>query len=89
MITIQEKVKSMGKKMSEMRDSTSDHRKSKCFGLLSDAVVHTSGRIDLLSPDSLVGFIQLASVTVVSPDMEFGFVYNFLKELGFSTSAAN
>lgn len=89
MITIQEKVKSMGKKMSEMRDSTNDYEKSKCFGLLSDAVLHTLSRIDSLSADSLVGFIELASLTVVSPGVEFRFVYNHLKEMGFNTSAAN
>jgi hypothetical protein len=88
-MTIQEQVKSMHRRMAEMRDSTNNQRKQRCFELLHDAVIHTGPRIDDLSHDSLVGFIELAAMTVSEPDVNDRMLRDKLVAMGFNTAPVN
>lgn len=88
-MTIQQKVKNMQARMGQMRDSEKNDRKKMCFGLLHDAVMNTGPRIDELPGDSLVGYIELASLTVVSDRPDFLDLRNRLMSLGFNTNPVN
>lgn len=88
-MTIQDQVKSMHLRMAEMRDSASNERKARCFGLLHDAVVHTGPRIYDLNHDSLIGFIELAAQAVSDPDMNYRALRDQLIAMGFNTAPVN
>jgi hypothetical protein len=88
-MTIQEKVKTMHFRMAEMRDHASSERKARCFGLLHDAIVHTGPRIDSLSNDSLIGFLELSARTVSEPDMNDRLLRDKLIAMGFNTAPVN
>lgn len=87
-MTIQSKVRRMQMRMNEMRQ-TCTGQKRHCFSLLHDAVLFTGSRIDELSTDSLVGYIELAAMTVSYKDVDFLTLRKKLIELGFNTAPVN
>jgi len=88
-MTIQEKVRKMGKRMNEMRQEEPLRVKQHCFSLLHDAAIWSDSRIDEMSNDSLIGYIQLAAVVVQARDPDFSGVRFELANLGFNTSPLN
>ena len=88
-MTIQDKVKSMHARMAEMRDNANSERKQRCFSLLHDAVVHTGPRINDLSHDSLIGYIELAARAVSEPDVNDRVLRDKLISMGFNTAPVN
>jgi len=83
MTTIQEKVRSLSKTMSELGQVEPDRHKQHCFSLLHDAVLFTEDRIDEMSNHSLLGYITIASSTVTTKTPDCRKLRENLQMLGF------
>lgn len=88
-MTVQEKVRKMGKRMNEMRKDEPVRMKQHCYSLLHDAVLWTGSRLDGMDADSLIGFIQLAALTVQTNVPDLRHLRRELLNLGFSTAPPN
>jgi hypothetical protein len=75
--------------MNQMREDEVAREKKHCFSLLHDAALWSDGRIDEMSNDSLIGYIQLAAVVVQAREPDLQGVRGELMSLGFNTSPLN
>lgn len=88
-MTIHEKIKKMKYRMARMRDEATNSGKKACFELLHDAIENTGSRINDLDDSSLIGYIELASLTVCNKVESVHDLRNRLTKLGFNTSLVN